>query len=120
MNDIDSQAREACTKAAEYISTNGWYQNALYGPTLPGKERASACAVGAIIASVPITEDRLEAVEVQGRAVEMVANEVTSYDYDPQDLTLPAGYRVGCLFNDLPTTTAEDVILTLKKLGSKD
>lgn len=94
----EKEAREACIKAAEYISQHGWHQGELFAE---GEGNAPACALGALHA---------------------VTNWESSVVFEASDLLaahvgVPPMY-VALHWNDQPERTAEDVILALKRVGS--
>ncbi|MFD8117052.1 DUF6197 family protein [Streptomyces microflavus] len=108
-------ARKNLELAAEYISKHGWHQGDYYSYRatdaerlgIPAESHPPACALGAIFATAP---DRNRA---GMRTVPLVAMNALA-----KSLGLGVPGLIG-VWNDDLNTTAEDVILALKKAATK-
>ena len=99
--------QELCTTAAELISTHGHLKGAV------GDYERGFCAVGALIQAIDLDGNVLKNLGQQStdisKAFEMLKKEFELSQY---------GHIPG--WNNAPETSAEDVILALKRAGSRD
>lgn len=111
----DRAARGTLADAATYIAENGHHKEGLFDLGMIDAEDAPpgdvlpACALGAIMQSKPVSFDSLN---IELRAIKILADAVAAADSGRRT---PAGQVAE--WNDAPERTAEDVILTLKRLG---
>lgn len=108
MSDTDAQARALLGSAAAYISEHGHHKGAMFANE---PSPAPACAIGSLVACGADMGMGLPD-SAFSRAQHLLTNKITeSYGGSEWEINAIADW------NDDPATTAEDVILTMKRLA---
>lgn len=120
-----TDAKQVLRDAAEYLAEHGWTQDKMYDYShAHNPQHPSACAMGAI--EQVSDESSLARAEAQGRMANYLKAkglivDQESYIHFVNGSPLGEGIMKHPLawWNDMPTTTAEDVILALKDAANE-